>query len=466
VYEHAEKRPGGGHWPPSGQISGAWAPPHGIERIGIALILICAVGFGAIVEMRSALLKARMTDLDVYLRAAWAVRTGRDPYTITDDSGWHYHYPPLFAIALMPLADPPFGQSRRGMIPFGLAVALWYALNLLFLAFAINYLAGVLERAAAGYTTGIPPPGCRSWWSLRLLPALICIGPIGVALERGQADLLVLALLCAMIGAIVARRSFAAGWWLAGAICLKLFPLYLLVYPLWRRDWRLIASCAMGLVLGLAVIPAVVLGPAKTISYAREQNRVLIEPALFSGTNRSRAGELLGINATDSQSFVALIHRWHNLDQTITLPRDLRTRPLERWAKPAHWSIAIFLTLLTLLAAPWGRGGPPLSEELFLGSLAVIMVLSSPVSHLHYFTLALPLAIGLVMAERADGVYPDRKWLYFFAAVTACGTLPLLPGLQSLRDLGLAAFGALALWCAGTIALRRGVRPSRHNSPA
>ena len=79
------------------------------------------------------------------------------------------------------------------MMPFGVAVALWYVLNFLFLAFAVNHLATALERATAADRGGIPPPGSRSWWSLRLLPILICIGPIGVALERGQADLLLLA---------------------------------------------------------------------------------------------------------------------------------------------------------------------------------------------------------------------------------------------------------------------------------
>jgi alpha-1,2-mannosyltransferase len=458
VYERAQTKPTLGERPPA-PVNAAWASPTGIERIGIALIFICVLGFGAIVEMRSAFLKAHMTDLDVYLRAAGAVRTGHDPYQITDDSGWHYHYPPLFAIALMPLADPPPRESRRGMMPFGIAVAVWYTLNLVFLAFAVNYLATALERTAAEHASGIPPPWSRSWWSLRLLPILVCIGPIGVALERGQADLLVLALVSAMIVAIIAGRSFAAGLCLAGAICLKLFPLYLLIYPLWRRDWRLLASCALGLVLGLAVIPAVFLGPSKAISYALEQNQVLIQPALFSGTDRSRAGELLDINATDNQSFVALIHRWHNLDQTVTVRRHLRA-PLERWATAAHWSIAALLTALTLVAARWRRQAPPLYEALFLGSLAIIMILSSPVSHLHYFTLALPSAMGLLMAERvADGVYPDRKWLWFFAAVSACGVIPLLPGLVALRDLGLASFGALGLWCAGTIALRRDVQP-------
>ena len=35
-----------------------------------------------------------MTDLHVYLRAAWAVRAGADIYDVVDDNRWHYQYPP------------------------------------------------------------------------------------------------------------------------------------------------------------------------------------------------------------------------------------------------------------------------------------------------------------------------------------------------------------------------------------
>jgi hypothetical protein len=254
-----------------------------------------------------------------------------------------------------------------------------------------------------------------------------------------------------MAAAILDGRGIAAGWWLAGAICIKVFPFYLLVYPLWRRDWRMLGACALGLALGLILLPAAYFGPVRAQRYAHEWNQVLIQPALFGGADRSRAAELLDINATDSQSFVALLHRWRNLDETIGVPRSLRSRPLERWATPVHWAIALGLTALALTAAGWQRRLPPLGEELFLGSLIVVMVLASPVSHLHYFTLVVPLAMGLVAAARGGAVYPDRRWCWLLGAFIAATVLPLLPGLEALRDLGLASVGAMALWCAGVI---------------
>src|SRR5690349_17879964 len=78
-----------------------------LERWGLYAVFMTVLVFGGVVEFRSAFLRRHMTDLGVYLRAAWAVRSGEDLYDITDDNHWHYQYPPLFAILLVPLADPP-----------------------------------------------------------------------------------------------------------------------------------------------------------------------------------------------------------------------------------------------------------------------------------------------------------------------------------------------------------------------
>src|SRR5205807_2477758 len=79
------------------------------EKILLILLALFFLLFGLSVEYRSAFLTRRMTDLGVYLRAAWAVQDGQDLYDVTDDNGWHYLYPPLFAILLVPFADPPLG---------------------------------------------------------------------------------------------------------------------------------------------------------------------------------------------------------------------------------------------------------------------------------------------------------------------------------------------------------------------
>src|SRR5207248_7606890 len=61
----------------------------------------------------------------------------------------------------------------------------------------------------------------------------------------------------------------------------------------------------------------------------------------------------------------------------------------------AHWLIGGTLIVLTLLAVGWKRAGT-MPTVLGLGSLTVIMVLLSPVCHLHYFCVAVPLVMGLI----------------------------------------------------------------------
>src|SRR5215467_14009517 len=53
------------------------------EKAGLAAFLLLILGFGVLVEFRSAFLQKRKTDLNVYLRAAWAVRAGENPYDFT-----------------------------------------------------------------------------------------------------------------------------------------------------------------------------------------------------------------------------------------------------------------------------------------------------------------------------------------------------------------------------------------------
>ncbi len=87
--------------------TGAFGKINGWEVAGIVALLVAVIGLGVATEIHSAFLQRRQTDLDTYLRAAWAVRTGGNMYGITDTNGWHYNYPPLLAILLVPLADAP-----------------------------------------------------------------------------------------------------------------------------------------------------------------------------------------------------------------------------------------------------------------------------------------------------------------------------------------------------------------------
>jgi hypothetical protein len=423
------------------------------ERLAAGLLVGLAVALGVLFVYRSSFAERRQGDLAVYLRAAWAVRVGADPYAVTDHNGWHYAYPPLFAVLLSPLADAPPGADCSGLLPIWASATIYYLLNVGLLWLSVHWLASALEEASGRAA------GARQWWLLRLVPILACLPPIVMTLERGQANLFVLPLVCGLAACLIRGRRFAAGLCLAGAACLKVFPAYLALVPLWRRDLRCLAGCAVGLLVGGALVPLAALGPERALAGYRSLASHVLAPGLGRGHDRTMARELTAVTATDSQSFQAAIHNSLYLDPA-TRPADVAP-----WVRRAHWLLAAAFTLLTLLAARGRSADDASGVALFVGALSVLMVITSPVCHIHYFALAVPLVLALLARswEAAPGGAAPSAWLGLNGGLAAtlalffvAQTLPhLAPALQVPRDVGAAMYGALALWLAGCRALRR-----------
>jgi hypothetical protein len=421
------------------------------ERWALTLLVMLVVLFGLLVEFRSAYLSRRMGDLGCYLRAAWAVRTGADLYQVVDNNAWHYNYPPFLAILMVPLADPPAGADSAGMIPYPVSVALWYVFSVACLALGVHRLAQALEEQWAERGTPRPPAGSRLWWAMRLIPVAACLPTIGHSLMRGQVNLLVLALLCGMIGAVLRGRSTRAGVFLAIAASIKVYPLFLLAYPVWRRNGRMLAGCALGLALALGVVPLVTIGPRRTVEYYAEYYQVTLAPAMGIGEDRSRAAELTKITATDSQSLLAALHN--------TLNPDPWQRPEDAAPELRHIQLAVgvLMTLLTLLAAGWRRPLDGSAVLLLFGALVLVMLLLAPVCHLHYFSLTLPLFMGLLARrwEQFRSDYAGAAFLCLVGANVVANIVPHLPGLEVLRDQCLTTYMALLLWSVSLVVLWR-----------
>ncbi len=415
------------------------------QRWLVFLFFAVVVLFGDLVELRSVFLKRHMTDLQVYLRTAWAVRSGTDIYQIEDDNHWHYHYPPLLAVLLAPLADAPADVDRTGLLPFGVSVSLWYKFNVACLLLAVHWLASALEQTASDPAVRGQPRGCQRWWALRMAPMLVCLPGIGHTLMRGQVNLLLLAILCGMIAAALRGQRWRAGLWLAGAICLKIIPAFLVIYPLWRRNRRWLAGCTLGLVIGLAIIPALVLGPRQTWAYAEEWTNVLARPAFGAGTDQSRARELIEATATDSQSLQVALHN------ALHLNDDPRPPQPELGVRIAHWLLSGLLTLVTFSVAVRQRREDGPATVMVVGAFILVMVLTSPVCHIHYFCLALPLVMGMLAARWEQSGKPQLGpgMILLFTVYIAGNVLLSLPGLRVLRDLGLAGQANLLLWVVG-----------------
>jgi hypothetical protein len=199
--------------------------------------------------------------------------------------------------------------------------------------------------------------------------------------------------------------------------------------------------------MGLFVIPAAIIGPSKTISLYGDWGRHFLQPALVEGTDSTRSVELLGMTATDNQSIQGVLHNILNLD------RSTRPKTGSICIKVSHWLIGGLLTWLTLFVAKRSQLKEPFREALTLCGLLVPMLLISPVCHLHYFVLLLPVVMTLIASHLTFGqrVRPALKGALVLVFFT--GLLPRIPGLEYSRDIGLASVGALALWAATLIEL-------------
>ena len=412
------------------------------EKLGLVLAAVGLVAFGGVVVLRSALQKERKTDFGVYARAAWAVRAGEPLYEVTDDRGWHYCYPPPFAVFMAPLADPPGWQPREGYLPFAVSCALWYGLSLLFIGYALHVLAAAVLPDE--------PRWSRRWWYARTIPAWVCLGAIGMTLSRGQVNLLVVALMAGMFAAAIRRRQVASGLWLASAICLKVFPGLLVMYPLVRRQWRTGVGLTAGMVVGLFVLPAAVWGIDGAVAANRTTLTAILKPGTVGGGDQSRAQELTDGVTTDSQSFQAVVHNWRFRDTAAD------AAPPDRPTKLLHWALSGLMLAATLVLAR--RAGPGAADQLVVfGSLCVVMLLMTPVSHMHYYVFALPLVAGLwlkaLSARSGIGAGSTTTAVLFgWGVLTA---VPLLPYEVTtwMREMGVGPALTVGLWAFGLASL-------------
>jgi alpha-1,2-mannosyltransferase len=430
----------------------ATQPLNRWERIGITLFVICLLAFGAHVEQRSAFLERRMGDLDVFLRAAWAVRNGADLYKITSDNDWHYIYPPLYAIVMTPLADPPMGENPSAYLPYPISVAICYIINLISLFLGVHVLASALEESAEGAVFPARPKYCRRWWMLRLLPILICFLPIGHTLMRGQVNVIVLASLCAAMASWLRQRKFQAGLWLALAICIKVIPVYLLVYPVWKRDGRTLLGCLAGCFAGLVLIPGLVFGPTRTVNHYETYAEVFFGPFLQLNDHDTHRDEITGVNATDSIGVKDALHNW------MYTGSQKRPEDMHAVAKAVYLLLGFAMTFATLWPGARPRNGSTIGRTHQFAGLILLMTIFSPVCHSHYLLFCLPIVMSLLAQawQYQPTIRVPRLLAICFIVFNVTMAVAYLPGLEILKDRCAALFATLPLWGIPVAQLWRG----------
>src|SRR5262249_36729003 len=193
--------------------------PMADRRVHYRRGVFAAATVGAVVAFCLGVLDVRVralnSDFTVFTIAGAAFFDGRDPYAIENPQGWHYAYPPLFALLVSPLA-------RLG---FPAQVTVWFAISFGLAALCAAEAAWIIRAIRREEGAGVDAP---PWWIIAAaIPSVLL--PIIDTLQRGQVALaLTWPLLLGLRLALDARgwpMAVVAGVVLALPIAIKLTPI-------------------------------------------------------------------------------------------------------------------------------------------------------------------------------------------------------------------------------------------------
>jgi len=194
------------------------------------------------------------TDFACYYTWAYAMGHGVNPYTndLRDtalkvgtamDKQDRADYPPTFILCFEPLT----------LLSFDTAYWIWTGLNLAALLLSLLLLLGVDSGLTASAV-------------LALTALALFYRPIGGNLNMGQPHAILLAMMVAASVCFRRRKDLAGGSILAVAGLLKVYPLFLVGYLLFKQRWRAVFFTVLGLAIGVAATAAAI-GIPRTVAF-------------------------------------------------------------------------------------------------------------------------------------------------------------------------------------------------------
>ncbi len=385
---------------------------------GIVFFLLTLVMIGKF-------LHGDLKDAEVWYDAGRRVLEGR---TLADLP--HYRYPPTFAVLVSPL-------TALGLAPF---FFLWYGLNVGLFGVAL-WLSGRIAYSE------VEQPDARAYW----LPALL-VAAYGIDnLFLGQTNILVMALLYWCFLDDVNGQGWRAGWPLGAAIAIKVFPVPLIAYFVYRRRWQTAAAAVMACLFFLLILPAPIRGFQRNLTEVKSWADRVALPFVSKG----QAGDW-GQHSLDfgNQSLPGVARRY--LTQVNAQVAAREGRPIyvniARLAEPQanRVVLGLFAALVLGFAVACGWRPPSTRQQWATEfSLAtILLLLTSALSWTYFFVmLLLPARQALLLLARSEGLRTSTRW-GLRAALWGLGLATLLLGNHLARALGSIFFATLLLFIA------------------
>jgi hypothetical protein len=379
------------------------------------LFLICCVLLIADVLVPEIWGHGKSKDYPLWYWAGQQVLEGRDLYPNDPSAYFAFIYPPLPAVLL--------------------AIPAWFGKIVLYTCLALlNVVAwwttAQLSHAMTG--SGKTP---NQW--LYFLPGAVTISFVFDMFDLGQPNLMLLALMLYGFFLIREQRSWLGGSMFALATAIKVFPVAVLPYLVWRRQWAAAVSMIVFTLVFSYVVPAPVRGFERNAAELKTWYQAMVGSSSEKGFGQRDEQNWSWVN----QSIIAMTHR---LTRPLNYNQDDPSKPVPvrtmnivdisfKAANLVVLAVSGLLGLGFLLVMPRKERRTTRSDAEELGILFCLMTVASPLARQYYFIwLFFPVT---VLMHRAAFDPRPRVRLWTWLALALSGILMLLSLPPFPRDL-------------------------------
>jgi hypothetical protein len=416
--------------------------PGQIRIVLVTILVVAATIYGYTYigprgRLESGRTERHMTDFTVFTEAGAAFFDGRDPYRVANPRGWHYLYPPLFALLVAPLS----------LLDTQSQVVFWFGLNVVLTIACV----GEVQRLRLTLVGGAA--GSQSFAWLGGCAALAGALPFLDCMQAGQLGISILYLLLLGFRLGVLGRAWPS-WFLGGLVLalpasIKLVPA-VPVALLGLEQWAAVAftagrrppigrasvftlGVATGVFLFVLAIPASVLGWQRNLDYLRVwRERIVTNERVGATAN-------FNIHSMRNQSLTNSVYLWTKATSDpkafVASKGALPDRPeriVHSWVRVA---IGLVVAAAGAVALVLGRRRTILDQATTFGLACTASLLVSPLSWGHYYMAQVPAVAcvplwfwhrGRPGLARALAVIPVVLTWSYYIAMPYTGGLGLL----------------------------------------
>jgi Glycosyltransferase family 87 len=374
------------------------------------LFLLCVIVLTADVLVPEIFGNGKTKDYPLWYWAGQQVLHGLNLYPSDPNTPFEFIYPPLPAVLL---AIPAW----FGKIPLYLCLSLLNAVAW--------WMTGQFSNAMTG-SGRTPGP-----W-LFALPSFVTITFIFDMFDLGQPNLMLLALMLYGFWLIREARPWFAGSMFALATAIKVFPVAVLPYLVWRRQWKEVASTLVFLVVFLFVLPAPFRGFEHNVTELKTWYRGMVASGSEKGFGQRDEQNWSWVN----QSIIAVTHRLtrpvnYNQDDPRKPPRYMNVVDVSfKTANLIVVAISLAIGLGYIAVMPPASRRTERSDAEELGILFCLMTVASPLARQYYFMwLFFPMTVLIHRAayDPRPNVRAGTWALLAVAGILLLLALPLFP---------------------------------------